>query len=295
MFMLGYAYQRGLVPITAEAIDQAIELNGAAQQMNRESFLWGRRTAVDRQAVENLIAARQDAARASLAPAPIEDLAQAIAWRRQFLVDYQNAAYAQRYTALVDRVERLERQHFPGRTALTRAVAQYHFKLMAIKDEYEVARLHADSGFLASVAQRFEGDYRLVFNLAPPLLARRDPATGAPRKREFGAWVVPVFRLLAKMRFLRGSAFDLFGRTQERRMERQLLADYEQRIAQVLDTLQTTGDPAHHEAAVALASLPEQIRGYGHVRARSVAAAKQRETALLAALQRRVIPLRKAA
>ena len=295
MFMLGYAYQRGLVPITAEAIDQAIELNGAAQQMNRESFLWGRRTAVDRQAVENLIAARQDAARDSLAPAPMEDLAQAIAWRRQFLVDYQNEAYAQRYTALVDRVERLERQHFPGRTALTRAVAQYHFKLMAIKDEYEVARLHADSGFLATVAQRFEGDYRLVFNLAPPLLARRDPATGAPRKREFGAWIVPVFRLLAKMRFLRGSALDLFGHTQERRMERQLLADYEQRIAQVLDTLQTTGDAAHHEAAVALASLPEQIRGYGHVRARSVAQAKQREAALLATLQRRVIPLRKAA
>ena len=174
-------------------------------------------------------------------------------------------------------------------------MARYHFKLMAIKDEYEVARLHAHSGFLAKLGQQFEGDYRLVFNLAPPLLSRRDPATGELRKREFGAWVLPLFRVLARLRTLRGTRFDLFGRSEERRGERAVLARYEQTIERVLSTLQSSADPAHHAAAVALASLPEDIRGYGHVRAKSLVAVQAREQELLAALERRVIPLQRAA
>ena len=151
------------------------------------------------------------------------------------------------------------------------------------------------SGFLASVAQQFEGDYKLVFHLAPPLLSRRDPLTGEQKKREFGAWIVPVFRVLAKLRFLRGTAFDAFGYSAERRSERSLITRYEQNMSTALAVLDQTRDGAHHDAAVALASLPEQIRGYGHVRARSVGPTLERERELLEALQRRVIVLRQAA
>ena len=295
MFMLGFAYQRGLIPISAEAIDKAIELNGAAQQMNRDAFLWGRRTAADPKAVEGLLAARPSPSQAGISPAPAEDLGEAIELRRQYLAEYQNEAYAQRYMALVEQVRAVEKSRFPGRTELTRAVAKYYFKLLAIKDEYEVARLHVQSGFLQSIEQQFEGDYKLVFNLAPPLLSKRDPATGEPQKREFGAWVLPLFRLLARLRGLRGTALDIFGYTQERRTERALIGAFESHIAQALQALQSSHDAARYEAAVALASLPEQIRGYGHVRARGIEAARQREAELLAALQRRVIPMRKAA
>ena len=295
MFIMGFAFQQGLIPLSAEAIDKAIELNGAAQQMNREAFMWGRRTSVDARAVENLIASRQAVGSAGISPAPVEDLERAIALRRQYLVEYQNEAYAQRYITVVEKVRAAERAAFPGRTELTRAVAKYQFKLMAMKDEYEVARLHVQSGFLQNIDRQFEGDYKLVFNLAPPLLARRDPTTGEPRKMEFGAWILPVFKLLARLRGLRGSAFDLFGYTQERRTERALIGEYEANVDKAIETLQITRDGAHHAAAVELASLPEQIRGYGHVRERGIEAARKREADLQAALQRRVIPLKKAA
>lgn len=295
MFMLGFAYQRGLIPVSAEAIDKAIELNGAAQQMNRDAFLWGRRTAVDPKAVANLLASRKSRGASGISPAPVDDLAQAIALRRKYLTGYQNDAYAQRYMALVDKVRSAESSSFPGRTELTRAVAKYYFKLLAIKDEYEVARLHVQSDFLKSIDQQFEGDYKLVFNLAPPLLARRDAATGEPRKMEFGAWIVPVFKVLARLRGLRGTAFDPFGYTQERRAERALIGQFEMNVGKALDALQVSRDASHHDAAVALASLPEQIRGYGHVRERGIEAARRREAELLAALRQRVIPMKKVA
>jgi len=295
MFMMGHAYQRGLIPVSAQAIDKAIELNGAAQQMNREAFLWGRRTAVDPKAVEKLLSARNSQGRSGISPAPVDDLGEAIALRRKYLVEYQNEAYAQGYISLVERVRSAEAASFPGRTDLTRAVAKYYFKLLAIKDEYEVARLHVQSGFLQSIDQQFEGDYKLVFNLAPPLLARRDRATGEPKKMEFGAWIIPVFKVLSKLRVLRGTAFDLFGYTQERRTERALIGEFESNIAKALEALQVNRDAAHHQAAVALASLPEQIRGYGHVRERGIEASRKREADLLAELQRRVIPLKRAA
>jgi len=295
MFMLGVAYQQGLIPVSAQAIEQAIELNGAQQQMNREAFLWGRRTVVDPNAVERTLATLKATQGASLSPAVIEDPDEAIAWRKGFLTDYQDAAYAAQYSDYVEQVRSVERSSFPGHSALTRAVAKYLFKLMAIKDEYEVARLYTDTGFLQRVEGQFEGDFKLVFNLAPPILSRRDAATGEPRKREFGQWIIPAFRLLAKLKFLRGTAFDVFGRTQERRLERALLAQYKANIDQALAVIASSRDAGHYEAAVKLAELPEAIRGYGHVRARSVEAARQQEQGLLEALQRRVIPLKKAA
>ena len=295
MFMLGFAYQRGLIPVTADAIEQAIELNGAQQQMNRDAFLWGRRTVVDPDAVGRMLSTLQASQRASLSPAIIENLDEAIAWRKRFLVDYQNEAYARQYADFVEHVRSVERSSFPGRSDLTRAVAKYCFKLMAIKDEYEVARLYTETGFLQRVERQFEGDFKLVFNLAPPILSQRDSVTGEPRKREFGQWILPAFRLLAGLRFLRGTAFDVFGRTQERRMERALIAQYKSNIEQALAVIAGTRDAGHYEAAVKLAELPESIRGYGHVRARSVEAARQQEKPLLEALQRRVIALKKAA
>jgi len=295
MFMLGVAYQRGLIPVSAEAIEQAIELNGAQQHMNRDAFLWGRRTVVDPSAVEQIVSTLQPTQDTSLSPVVIEDLDEAIAWRKRFLTDYQNEAYAAQYADYVDHVRSIEHRSFPGRSDLTRAVAKYYFKLMAIKDEYEVARLYTEAGFLQRVERQFEGDFKLVFNLAPPIVSKRDPATGEPRKHEFGQWVIPAFRLLAKLRFLRGTAFDVFGRTQERRMDRALIAQYESNLELALSAIASMRDAGHYEVAVKLAQLPESIRGYGHVRARSIEAARQEEKRLREALQRRVIALKKAA
>jgi indolepyruvate ferredoxin oxidoreductase len=197
--------------------------------------------------------------------------------REKLLTEYQDAAYAARYRALVDRVRKVEQQQ-AGSSRLTEAVARYYAKLLAYKDEYEVARLHADPKFLEALQGQFEGDYRLVFHLAPPILARTDPATGEPRKMKFGPWMLTAMRLLAKFKGLRGKALDPFGRTSERRTERALIGEYEQAIDKVLGGL--TRDNA--AAAIEIASLPEQIRGYGHVKAKSVAEARRKRDELLA-------------
>ncbi|MEP6826041.1 MAG: DUF6537 domain-containing protein, partial [Ramlibacter sp.] len=286
MFMLGFAYQRGLIPIGSEFIEAAIALNGVAQKMNSDAFLWGRRTAVDPQGVEKFMASQRAIPNAGVSPAPMESLDESIAWRMRFLVDYQNPGYAQRYRALVDRVRAVEAQQGAHGTPMTEAVAKYYFKLLAIKDEYEVARLHVHSGFLGSVAQQFEGDYKLVFNLAPPIFSQRDPSTGEPKKREFGPWVVPVLRGLAALRFVRGTVFDVFGYTTERRAEKMAIKQYEANIEAALLMLETSGPQPQNDLLVELASLPELVRGYGHVRARGMAQSKAREAELLAALPR---------
>nr|WP_269475706.1 indolepyruvate ferredoxin oxidoreductase family protein [Variovorax sp. SRS16] len=285
MFMLGFACQRGLIPLAVASIEAAIALNGAAEQMNQDAFLWGRRAALDPEAVERLLASARTSAGDAVSPLPVKSLDEAIASRRAFLVGYQDEAYAQRYVDLVERVRAVEARAFAGRSTLTEAAARCYFKLLAIKDEYEVARLHVQSGFLDRVSRQFEGSYRLVFHLAPPLLSRRD-AKGELKKREFGPWVIPVFRILAKLRFLRGTAFDVFGYTAERRMERSLIRRYEDSIDAILLALERSRDASQHDAAVALASLPEQIRGYGHVRARSLEPVRERERELLDALRR---------
>jgi indolepyruvate ferredoxin oxidoreductase len=219
--------------------------------------------------------------------------------RREFLAQYQDAAYAKRYTDLVERVRAAESAKVPGSTALGTAVARYFFKLMAYKDEYEVARLYTDGDFLKRVGEQFEGGYKLKFHLAPPLLAKTDPATGEPRKREYGAWMLAAFRVLAKLKFLRGGALDVFGYSEERRTERRLIADYERVIAEILDKL----DATNLGMGVHIASIPEHIRGYGPVKERHLKEAKAREAEYLlqfrnpGALQDRAatIPIRVAA
>jgi indolepyruvate ferredoxin oxidoreductase len=273
MFMLGFAYQRGLVPVSAEAISRAIELNGAAVKMNQAAFLWGRRMAVDPATVERMIAPKEGA------PARLsESLDEMMQRRVEFLTAYQDAAYAQKYTALVERVRKAEQQKTRGLAGLAEAAARYYFKLLAYKDEYEVARLYADPAFMEKVQAQFDGDYRLHFHLAPPLLAKRNEK-GELVKREYGPWMFTAFKLLARLRFLRGSALDIFGYGQERRSERQLIEDYERVIEMLLAGL----TPENHALAIEIASIPEEIRGFGHVKARHLAAAKQRQTKLLEA------------
>jgi indolepyruvate ferredoxin oxidoreductase len=274
LFMVGYAYQRGLIPVGEDAIMRAIELNAAAVEANKQSFLWGRLAAVEPERVLKLAIpeAKPDSQRLSTS------LDEIIARRVDFLTGYQDAAYAKRYADFVAKVRAAESQKLPGRTALSEAVARYHFKLLAIKDEYEVARLYSDGNFAKRVAAQFEGDYKLVFHLAPPVMNKPDPDTGEAKKSAYGPWMMSAFRVLAKMKRLRGTALDIFGRTPERRMERQLIADYETLIEELLASLS-----AHnHPIAVELASIPEHIRGYGHVKEQHLRTAKAKEAELIA-------------
>jgi indolepyruvate ferredoxin oxidoreductase len=280
MFLVGYAYQLGAIPLSSAAIERAIELNGEAVAMNKAAFHWGRRAAVDRAQVEAL--AKPAATKQSDALHLSESLDEIVGRRVKFLTDYQDAAYATRYRSLVEKVRAAEAARTPGKSGLAEVVARYLFKLMAYKDEYEVARLYADGAFLAQVADTFDGDnLRFEFHLAPPLLARRDRTTGLPGKMSFGPWLLGAFRVLARFKFLRGTAFDPFGRTLERRTERKLIEDYQAMLDKVLDAL----TPDNHQVAVALASVPEKIRGFGHVKQRHLAAAKADEAALFEQFQ----------
>ena len=278
LFMLGYALQKGLVPVSSEAINKAIELNGTAVKMNQAAFLWGRRAAVDLAAIERLIAPKADVAPPTEIARTLEET---VARRVEFLTGYQNAAYAEKYRHLVERVKQAESSLTKGLTGLSEAVARYYFKLLAYKDEYEVARLYADPAFMQKIKSQFEGDYKLHFHLAPPLLAKRDPATGELRKAEYGTWVFTAFKLLSKLRGMRGTAFDVFGYTQERRMERQLIGAYEVTIEELIGKLSSD----NHALAVKIASIPEEIRGYGHVKERHLGIAKAKQADLMTAFR----------
>ncbi len=273
LFLAGYAWQRGLIPVSAAAIERAIELNAVAVDVNRHAFRWGRWAAADRAAVERVAA--PDAPAAERLSQTLDEI---IARRVDFLTRYQNAAYARRYERLARRAERAERQLAPGAAGFAEAVARYLFKLMAYKDEYEVARLYSDGTFRRKLERQFEGDFRLEFHLAPPLLAERDPRTGHLKKRRYGAWMLRAFGVLARLKFLRGTALDPFGRSAERRTERALIGEYEALLEELLAGL--TRDS--HAVAVELASLPDEIRGYGHVKQANLARARARQEKLLA-------------
>ncbi|MGI9335260.1 MAG: DUF6537 domain-containing protein, partial [Gammaproteobacteria bacterium] len=273
LFMLGYAYQRGLLPLEASSIVSAIELNGVAVEMNVQAFTWGRRTAVDPDTVLRLARAPHTRPETSAS----ETLEQLVDRRSAYLVEYQDEAYASRYRKLVDEVVTAERRRAPGSRGLAEAVARYYFKLMAYKDEYEVARLYSGDAFEQALTDAFEGEYTLEFHLAPPLLARRDPHTGEPRKRAYGPWMMRVLRWLARGNRLRGTLFDPFGYTTERRSERRLVEGYERTIRELIASL----DPDNHALAVQIAEIPENIRGFGPVKERHRVTANAREAELL--------------
>ncbi|MEP7140638.1 MAG: DUF6537 domain-containing protein, partial [Caldimonas sp.] len=275
-------------PLGHAALMRAIELNGVQVDNNKAAFEWGRRAASDPQAVKALVKTGQVIELVKRST-NLDDL---IAKRVEFLADYQNAAYAARYKGFVDKVRAAEAEIVFSRTAtrpdaakpstkLTEAVARYLFKLMAYKDEYEVARLQSDPKFLAKIGAQFEGklgtDYQLAYHLAPPAIASRN-SKGELQKQRFGPWMLQAFRVLAKLKGLRGTAFDPFGRTEERVVERALIDEYRLSIEEVLRAL----GPANLALAVEIARVPEMIRGYGHVKARHLAAARPKWDALMA-------------
>lgn len=272
MMMLGYAWQKGRVPLSLESIDAAIRLNGVAVSFNQRAFALGRLLAHDPARVQALI----EAARGPAPEPAARTLADVVAKRVADLTDYQNAAYAERYRQLVSRVREAEGRVAPGSEVLALAVARNAYKLMAYKDEYEVARLYTDGRFEQALKAQFGSHKGLKFHLSPPLLAKHDPATGRPKKMEFGGWMFRAFKLLARMKGLRGTAFDIFGRTEERRMERQLVKDYFATVEKLIAGL----TPERFEIAVAIASVPDQIRGFGPVKEASIPPARKREAEL---------------
>jgi indolepyruvate ferredoxin oxidoreductase len=277
------------LPLSAAAIEQALELNGEAVAMNIAAFRWGRRAAADLKAVEANVPRPELIDPARKLSQSFEEVVER---RVAFLTDYQNAAYAARYQAVVGRAMAIETAKAPGKTGFADAVARYLFKLMAYKDEYEVARLYADPAFERQVHNDLGGEHlRYHVHLAPPLLARRDKITGVPRKMKFGPWIFPVFRVLAKFKFLRGTAFDPFGYTAERKIERSLVGEYEALLDEIFARLTLE----NHHLAVGLAAIPDKIRGFGHVKLRHLKTAKADEGALLEQFRASPPPLLKAA
>jgi indolepyruvate ferredoxin oxidoreductase len=271
--MLGYAWQMGWLPLRLDSLERAMELNAVAVEQNKAAFAWGRRAANDWASVEALLGKQQ-----VMHWQRQEPLAEIIDRRMAFLTAYQNAAWADQYRDFVAQVQ--GRETALGQTTLTRAVAHNLFKLMSYKDEYEVARLHSDAGFLAGIRDRFEGDFQFHFHLAPPLLARRNDR-GALQKSKFGPRTRWAFAILARARRLRGTALDIFGYTPERRQERLLINDYRRDLQEILTTLNAD----NHATALALALLPQEIKGFGHVKERSIVASRAKWAALMAAFR----------
>ncbi len=274
MFLLGLAYQMGKLPISSEALEQAIQLNGAAVEMNRQAFRFGRLAAHDREALDRI--AKPTDRSATQKPETLEDI---VKLREALLTDYQDAALAAKYRAKIDWITARERELAPGRSGLAEAVARGYYKLLAYKDEYEVARMYTSGDFEALVKDKFDGVRKFEFHLAPPLLSwwKRDKQTGHPYKMTFGPWMLPLFRFLAKRKNLRGTAWDIFGYTQERKHERQMIADYETLLDRIIPKLTTE----RHAVTTQLAGLPMEIKGFGHVKQENFEKAMQRQRALL--------------
>jgi indolepyruvate ferredoxin oxidoreductase len=269
--MLGAAWQQGLVPVSAGALMRAIELNGVAVEQNKRAFASGRLAITDKDFIVSL-----------LGQAPAEEtLDQIIARRVDFLSSYQDARYAERYRQFVGGVRAREHDRIPGSQSLTTAVARSLFKLMAYKDEYEVARLHMQTGFQDQLRREFEGDFIVKYHLAPPILPAGKDARGRPLKRQFGSWIEPVFRMLARLKVLRGTPLDPFGYARERRTERKLIAWYESLLTELLPLLHagTVGPLAE------IAALPMEIRGYGPVKEAAVEKVQAKVLSLRAAVQ----------
>ncbi|MDB5574099.1 MAG: indolepyruvate ferredoxin oxidoreductase, partial [Tardiphaga sp.] len=268
MMMMGYAYQQGLLPVASESIEQAIELNAVSVKMNKLAFQLGRLAAADPQR----LAAMLKGADETVAPKTLDQMSldEVIAHRSAHLTAYQNNKLAKRYKAMVEQVRMAATAGGYG-DALPRAVAISYAKLLAYKDEYEVARLYTDGRFEKQLREQFEGDFKFNFNLAPPMLPGTD-AMGRPRKRQFGPWMLPAFRVLAKLRALRGTPFDMFGHSADRKLERDLIAGYEKDVATVLSLLSVET----HDIALELLALPDSIRGFGPVKEASVEKAKAR-------------------
>ena len=290
--LLGFAWQKGWIPLQQASLLRAIELNAVAVEQNKMAFTWGRRAAHDPAAVDELLNPGQ-----VVTLAKRSSLDALIAKRVAFLTDYQNGAYAERYKSFVQKVRSVDESVGPRSLALSEAVARYLFKLMAYKDEYEVARLHSHSDFNARIAALFEGDFKIHYHLAPPLLAKKN-ARGELQKRPYGPATLLAFKVLAQLKGLRGTALDIFGKTEERRQERALITEYQASINELLGVLGRNpsagqsgeGEQAHYQLALDIARIPEQIRGFGHIKARHLSAARQNWQELMTRFRGSVAP-----
>ena len=271
VFLLGVALQRGLLPVTREAIERALELFGANVERNKLALNWGRYSVVHGAEAERLAGGAQSEAGVS------ESLDDIVARRAEYLAQYQDDDYADRFRNAVASAQEAEARVLPGSTDLTKAVARNYFKVLAYKDEYEVARLYTETGFLDRLREEYEGKPKLEFHFSPPWISGFDPNTGRPRKRTFGAWSIVLLRMLARMRFLRGSRLDPFSYSDDRKLERRLLDEYESDLAAVCERL----DGNHFASALGLMSLPDQIRGFGPVKAQAAEEAALQRQALL--------------
>ncbi|MBL8462500.1 MAG: indolepyruvate ferredoxin oxidoreductase family protein [Thauera sp.] len=293
-FMVGVAFQAGTIPLRAESIEDAIRQSGVAVDMSLAAFRWGRMAVVDRAFVEAEVARQKTGGQVvvlnkapQLSPAARAivdsigasgEVKRLVEIRVPELIAFQDEAYARRYAEVIKRVVAGE-QKAVSSSALAEAAARYLYKLMAYKDEFEVARLHTDPAFLAELDAQFPHGYSVKYNLAPPLLSKTDPVTGHPQKKQYGEWMFKAFKRLSGLKRFRGSALDVFGKTEERQTERKLIEDYIQLLDQILARL----NPVNHAAAVALASVPDEIRGFGHVKEKNLAAARELQAARLKA------------
>ena len=293
-FMVGVAFQAGTIPLRAESIEDAIRQSGVAVDMSLAAFRWGRMAVVDRAFVEAEVARQKTGGQVvvlnkapQLSPAARAivdsigasgEVKRLVEIRVPELIAFQDEAYAKRYAEVIKRVVAGE-QKAVSSSALAEAAARYLYKLMAYKDEFEVARLHTDPAFLAELDAQFPHGYSVKYNLAPPLLSKTDPVTGHPQKKQYGEWMFKAFKRLSGLKRFRGSALDVFGKTEERQTERKLIEEYVQLLDQILARL----NPVNHAAAVALASVPDEIRGFGHVKEKNLVAARELQAARLKA------------
>lgn len=283
MFLLGYALQKGLIPVSVEALQAAIKLNNVAVDFNLEALEWGRHAAVDSTRVNTAVSLEPDFK-------PLKTLTEIVSHRYQQLENYQSTAYADRYQQRIEKLQQTELSKGLSDTfELSKAAAKSLYKLMAVKDEYEVARLYSNDDFSKQIAKQFSGDFKLEFHLAPPLISPKDKS-GKPRKRRFPGAVLPLFKILAKLRFLRGTAFDLFAYQNERREEQDTLAEY----LELLDQLESEVNSENYPSAVDLAALPMQIRGYGHIKAANRVLIQSRQQHLLKVFRGELVPLAEA-
>ncbi len=277
VFMLGYAWQKGLIPLSRESLERAVEMNNVAVEMNKKAFHFGRLAAHDPAQVAELVQAVSGDGEVEALSDGLEEV---IAKRVSYLTDYQNIAYADRYRALVDRVREAEKSAKLTSLSLAEAVARNYHKLLAYKDEYEVARLYTNGDFIKALKSQFEGNYKLRFHMAPPIFEKDDPATGRPKKRQFGPWMLAALGTLAKFKRLRGTMFDIFGYHKDRKAERVLITEYEELVETVLGKLSAD----NHALCVEILSLPDMIRGFGPVKEENIRTVQAQKEKLLAQL-----------
>ena len=280
VFIMGYAWQKGLIPIGREAIERAITLNNVSIEMNLQAFSYGRLAAHDAEKIEGLVHAVKGEDEVDVADKGLESLDALIEKNVAYLTDYQNTSYARRYTDMVKKVRKSENQMIEGATELTKIVAQCYHKVLAYKDEYEVARLYSNGIFIKNVKSQFSGQYKLKFHMAPPILGGVDPATGRAKKREFGPWMLSALSILARFKFLRDTPFNVFGYHHDRRMEREFIMQYEKTIDHVLGRL----SPDNYTVCIEIFSLPLIVSGYGVVKAQNIEKAKVMQDDLMAKL-----------